>query len=135
MNPRKPLRPLLTLAAAVSLTGTAFALAPAGQAATPDPVGLQEGVAPTQVGPGSLLHVRDDDQAPLEALGAVGSEQPDRLSAHASVGEGVGRDLLGAERGEELADTGVAALLLGTSGLLEQRADGVEVAVSQPGEL
>ncbi|MET9612605.1 chitinase [Kitasatospora indigofera] len=66
MNPRTPLRPLLALAAAASLTATAFVLAPTGQAATPDPVGLN---APYEyLGWGS-------PQSPTAVMAATGVKQ------------------------------------------------------------
>ena len=50
-----------------------------------------------------------------------------------AVGQGVGRDLLGDERGEEVVHPEVVALLLGPGGHLEERADRVEVSVGPAG--
>ena len=97
-----------------------------------DPVGLQQRRAPAQVGPALLLDVRHHDEPPLQALGPVRGEQPDRVAAHAALGERVGGDLLRRQRGQEVAHAGVAALLLGLGGHLEQRAQRVEVAVRHP---
>ncbi len=60
-------------------------------------------------------------------------EQPHRVAADAPLGQGVGRDLLGLDLGEEVLGTRVVALLLGAGGHLEQGADRVEVTVCGPG--
>ena len=98
-----------------------------------DPVGAQEGRAPTEVGPALLLHVGHDDEVPLEALGAVGGQQPDGRAADPALGEGVGGQLLGDEAGEERADTDVVALVDRASGQLEEGDDRIEVSVRAPG--
>src|SRR4051794_41092613 len=68
---------------------------------------------------------------PLQALGAVGGEQPDRFAAHPSLGERVTGDLLGPQRRQEAGHAGMATVLLRTRGHLEERTDGVEVAVRE----
>ena len=99
----------------------------------PDPVGAEQRGAAAQVGPALLLHVGDHDEVPLEALGAVGGEEPDRRAAHPSLGQRVGGQLLGDEAGEEGADTDVVALVDRARGQLEERHDRVEVAVRPTG--
>jgi hypothetical protein len=61
-----------------------------------DPVGVQQGRPPAGVGPAPVLHVRDDDEPPLQAFGTVCGEQPDRVAVDATLGQGVPGDLLGA---------------------------------------
>ena len=75
-------------------------------------VGVEQRRASAQVRPALLLDVGDHHEPPLEALGPVGGEQPDRVAAHASLGERVAGDLLGPQRRQEVAHAGVAALLL-----------------------
>ena len=98
-----------------------------------DPVGAEDARAAAQVGPAVLLHVGDDDQPPLEALGAVRGQQAYGGAAGAALGQRVRGDLLGDQRGEELADADVVAGLLGPGGRVEQGADRVEVAVRPAG--
>lgn len=97
-----------------------------GEAVAADAVGLQEGAAAAQVGPEALLDAGDDDQAPLQALGAVGGHQPDGVGAGVAAGEGVGGDVLRVELFEEVEDATAADALLGAGGGLEQGADRVE---------
>ncbi len=98
-----------------------------------DPVGLEQRRAAAQVRPALLLDVRDDHQPPLEALRAVRGEQAYGGAAGAPLGERVGGDLLLHQGREERPDADVVALLLGARGDVEQRADGVEVAVRAAG--
>ena len=100
-----------------------------------DPVGLEHGRAPAEVRPAVLLDVGHDHQVPLEALGPVGGQQAHGGAPDALLGQGVGRDLLGHQPGEEVTDTGGAgdrgdvALLGLAGGHVEEGHDRVEVAV------
>ena len=60
-------------------------------------------------------------------------QQPDGGAARAALGQGVGRDLLGDEGGQEGADADVVAALLGAGRDVEQGAHGVEVTMGAPG--
>ena len=102
------------------------------QAVDADPVGLEQGGPPPDVGPRVLLDVRDHDQPPLEPLGAVRGEEAYGLAADPPLRQGVGGDLLGGEGGEERLEPGVAAVSLDPGGLVEERQDCVEVAVGGP---
>ena len=97
-----------------------------------DAIGLQQRVSAPEVGPGAFLDVGHDDEAPLQTLGPMGGQQSNGFPADAPVGKGVGGDLLGTQGGQELAHAGVALLLLGPRGHLEECTDGVEVAVGHP---
>ena len=57
-----------------------------GEAVAADAVGLQEGAAAAQVGPQALLDARDDDEAPLQALGAVRGHQAYGVGAYGTRG-------------------------------------------------
>ena len=93
-------------------------------------------VAAAQVGPAVLLDVGDDDEPPLQALGAVRGEQPDGVAAHAALGEGVGRDLLGAPAWPGSRATLVWPRCSSARAATSNSAhDRVEVAVRQPGGL
>ena len=82
-----------------------------------------------QVGPDPLLHAGDADHVPLQPLGGVGGEQPDRLAPGRPRGPGVARQLLGREVGDEGPDVGRGQPVDEAGGGVEQRDDGVEVAV------
>ena len=100
------------------------------QAAGLEPVGLQQRAAPADVRPHALLHRRHDDQAPLQALGPVRGEQAHGRAAHTLLREGVGRDLLLAQLGEEVGDAAAAGVaLLDALGGGEQREHRVEVGI------
>ena len=74
-----------------------------------DPVGLEQRGPAAEVGPAALLDARDDDEPPLQALGAVRGQQPHGVAAHAALGQRVGRDLLGVELARNVESAGVAA--------------------------
>ena len=63
----------------------------------------------------------------------MGGEQAYGVVADALLGQGVGRDLLGAQGVEERLGRGVLLLVLRPRRCVEQRDDGVEVAVGHPG--
>ena len=57
-----------------------------GEAVASDAVGLQQGAAAAQVGPQALLDAGDDDEAPLQALGAVRGHQAYGVGAYGPCG-------------------------------------------------
>ena len=100
-----------------------------GESVAADAVGLQEGAAAAQVRPQALLDAGDDDQAPLQALGAVRGHQAYGVGAYGTPGEGVGGDVLGVDLLQEVQGAPAAGALLRARGGGEQRAHGVEVTV------
>lgn len=71
----------------------------------------------------------DDDEAPFEALGAVGGHEAYGVGAYGASGEGVGGDVLGFDLFEEVEGAAASGAFLGAGGGREQGAYGVEVAV------
>ena len=61
----------------------------------------EQRAAQPQVGPDALLHARDHDHVPLQALGAVRGEDAHRLALGGVLGERVAGDLLGGQVVEE----------------------------------
>ena len=100
-----------------------------GEAVAPDAVGLQQGAAAAQIRPEPLLDARDDDEPPLQPLGAVRGHQAYGVRPYGAPGEGVGGDVLGVDLLQEVQGAAPAGALLGAGGGREQRAHGVEVPV------
>ena len=85
--------------------------------------------AQPQVGPDALLHAGDHDDVPFEALGAVRGEDADRLPLGRLLGERVPGDLLGGDGVDEQLGPRLRKPVDEPGGVVEQRHDGVEVAV------
>lgn len=100
-----------------------------GESVAADPVGLQEGAPAAQVGPDALLDPGDDDEPPLQALGAVSGHQTYGVRAGGPPCEGVRGDVLGVDLFEEVEGPAPAGALLGARRRLEQGAHRVEIAV------
>ncbi len=77
----------------------------------------------------ALLNRSDHDQRPLQALGPVRGQHPDRGTAQIGLVARIGRDLLGLDFGQEPGDATQTGYFLGPGGDGEQGADSVQVAV------
>jgi hypothetical protein len=106
-----------------------------GQTVRTQAVRLQQRPAPSDVGPRTFLDTGHHHQVPLQPLGAVGRQQPDRRTAQVGLAQCVGRDLLSLHLGQEPRHPTQSRDLFRPVGDVEQGADRVQVTVGPPSGL
>jgi hypothetical protein len=85
----------------------------------PQPIGLQQRAAAAYVWPTALLNPRDDDQVPLQPLGAMGRENTDRRPPKLGLSQWIGRNLLTFDLRQETRHSAEPRHLLRPRGDLE----------------